>query len=102
MRGQHDASQLDAAQSGRAAGVGGATLLDELMTAPQMAAVLHMRVSTVEDYARRGLLPSVKLGRHRRFVRSDVEREILALAEPATRPRSLPALRSRDSRDYVR
>jgi len=35
-----------------------------------------MRVSTVEDYARRGLLPSVKLGRHRRFVRSQVERAI--------------------------
>ena len=31
-----------------------------------------MRKSTVEDYARRGLLPSLKLGRHRRFVRSDV------------------------------
>jgi excisionase family DNA binding protein len=32
-----------------------------------------MKRTTIEDYARRGLLPSLKLGRHRRFVRSDVE-----------------------------
>jgi excisionase family DNA binding protein len=46
--------------------------LGELMTAEQLAALLLVRKSTVEDYARRGLLPSLKLGRHRRFVRSDV------------------------------
>ena len=46
--------------------------LDDLMTAEQIAALLLMRRSTVEDYARRGLLPSIKLGRHRRFVRADV------------------------------
>lgn len=46
--------------------------LDELLTVDQLAALLSMRRSTIEDYARRGLLPSLKLGRHRRFVRSDV------------------------------
>jgi len=46
--------------------------VDELMTAEQLAALLRVRKSTVEDYARRGLLPSLKLGRHRRFIRSDV------------------------------
>jgi excisionase family DNA binding protein len=56
-----------------------ASLLDELMTAQQMASALQMRVSTIEAYARRGLLPSVKLGRHRRFVRSRVERAIALL-----------------------
>ena len=30
----------------------GPSLLDELMTAPEVAALLHMRLSTVEDYAR--------------------------------------------------
>ena len=45
---------------------------DELMTAQQLADLLKVRRSTIEDYARRGLLPSFKLGRHRRFVRSDV------------------------------
>jgi excisionase family DNA binding protein len=44
----------------------------ELLTAEQLADLLQMRRSTIEDYARRGLLPSLKLGRHRRFVRSDV------------------------------
>jgi excisionase family DNA binding protein len=38
-----------------------------------------MKRTTVEDYARRGLLPSLKLGRHRRFDRSDVESALVAL-----------------------
>lgn len=52
---------------------------DELMTAEQLAGLLQMRRSTVEDYARRGLLPSLKLGRHRRFIRSDVLNALDAL-----------------------
>lgn len=47
--------------------------LSELMTATQIAELLQMKRSTVDDYARRGVLPSIKLGRHRRFVKSDVE-----------------------------
>jgi excisionase family DNA binding protein len=46
--------------------------IDELLTTDQVAELLHMPRSTVEDYARRGVLPSIKLGRHRRFVLSDV------------------------------
>jgi excisionase family DNA binding protein len=57
------------------------SLLTELMTADQVAELLQMRRSTVEDYARRGLLPSLKLGRHRRFVRSDVEAALARLRE---------------------
>lgn len=57
------------------------SIIDELVTAREVAAALQMRVSTVEEYARRGLLPSVKLGRHRRFVRSQVDRAIAALTE---------------------
>lgn len=49
------------------------TTLDELMTADQVAALLLLPVSTVKDYARRGVLPSIKLGKHRRFVRSAVQ-----------------------------
>ncbi len=49
-----------------------ADVRDELMTAEQLARLLQMRRSTIEEYARRGLLRSFKLGRHRRFVRSDV------------------------------
>lgn len=47
-------------------------LLGEILTSEQVAQLLAMRRSTVEDYARRGVLPSIKLGRHRRYVRSDV------------------------------
>lgn len=47
--------------------------LDELLTAEEVAELLHFPSSTVSDYARRGVLPSIKLGRHRRFLRSDVE-----------------------------
>lgn len=49
------------------------SLLSELMTADQVAELLQMKRTTIEDYARRGLLPSIRLGRHRRFVRSDIE-----------------------------
>jgi excisionase family DNA binding protein len=55
------------------------SLLTELMTSQQVAELLQMCRSTVEDYARRGLLPSLKLGRHRRFVRSDVEAALARL-----------------------
>lgn len=54
--------------------------LDELMTADQVAALLLLPVSTVKDYARRGLLPSIKLGKHRRFVRAAVQTALDDLA----------------------
>jgi excisionase family DNA binding protein len=55
----------------------GSSLLDEVMTSQQLADILQMRLSTVEAYARRGVLPSVELGRHRRFIRSDVQRAVM-------------------------
>ncbi len=57
----------------------GATL-DELMTADQVAALLLLPPLTVKDYARRGVLPSIKLGKHRRFVRSAVQAALDDLA----------------------
>jgi excisionase family DNA binding protein len=51
------------------------------MTARDVAAVLQMKVSTIEDYARRGVLPSVKVGRHRRFIRSKLEQAVGALTD---------------------
>lgn len=65
---------------------GGGSVLSELLTARQIAEVLQMRVSTVEEYARRGVLPSIKLGRHRRFVRSQVERLVLDQLEVQATP----------------
>jgi excisionase family DNA binding protein len=49
-----------------------ADVRDELLTADQLASLLQLPRSTIEDYARRGLLPLLKLGRHRRFIRADV------------------------------
>jgi excisionase family DNA binding protein len=50
------------------------------MTAERVAAPLLLPVSTVKDYARRGVLPSIKLGKHWRFVRSQMEATIEGLA----------------------
>ncbi len=56
-------------------------LLGQLVTSAQLAERLHMKRSTVEDYARRAVLPSVKLGRHRRFIVSDVEATLRRLRD---------------------
>ena len=50
----------------------------ELMTAAEVAELLDVPVSTVREWGRNGTLPRVKLGRHVRFVRSQVEAAILA------------------------
>lgn len=59
----------------------GPSILNELMTAQEVAGLLQMRVSTIEAYARRGLLPSLKVGRHRRFLRFQVEQALRELVE---------------------
>lgn len=56
-----------------------------MMTSAEIAELLRMKRSTVEDDARRCLLPSIKLGRHRRFIRSDVEAALVELRRAATR-----------------
>jgi|SRR5581483_10925023 len=53
----------------------------DILDAVEVAEVLQLRRSTVEDYARRGVLPSIKLGRFRRFIRADVEAELARLRE---------------------
>ena len=57
------------------------SLLSELLTSRQVAELLQIKRTTIEDYARRGILPSLKLGRHRRFVRSDVEAALTQLRD---------------------
>lgn len=46
---------------------------DEVMTAPEVAELLHMPVSTVYYLARRGDIPARRLGRTWRFVRPRIE-----------------------------
>jgi excisionase family DNA binding protein len=43
------------------------------MTSREVANLLHAPVSTVEEWARRGLLPSVKIGRRRLYIRHRIE-----------------------------
>jgi excisionase family DNA binding protein len=47
---------------------------DEVMTASEVAALLHLPVSTVYYLARRGELPASRLGRAWRFLRPRIER----------------------------
>lgn len=43
-----------------------------IWTQREVADFLRLRPSTVADLARRGDLPSIRLGRHRRYLQSDV------------------------------
>jgi excisionase family DNA binding protein len=53
----------------------GNVALDEpLMTAADAAALLSVRTSWIYDAARTGELPCVRIGKHVRFLRSDLER----------------------------
>ena len=45
-----------------------------VLTPDEAAHALGLRRSTLDDYARRGLLPSLKVGRHRRFRRDELQR----------------------------
>ena len=56
-------------QSGRVA-----LTRDEVMTASEVAELLHLPVSTVYYLARRGELPASRLGRAWRFLRPRIER----------------------------
>jgi excisionase family DNA binding protein len=43
------------------------------MSAREVAILLHTPVSTIEDWARRGILPSVKIGKRRLYIRQHIE-----------------------------
>ena len=43
-----------------------------VMTKPEVARLLRLRPSTVAEMARRGDLPSVMLGRNRRYLQADI------------------------------
>jgi Helix-turn-helix domain len=58
---------------------------DDVMAARDVARLLHAPISTVEDWARRGILPSVKIGRRRLYIRQNIE---LLLTDPAGENRS--------------
>jgi len=49
----------------------------DVMTAAEVAALLRVPRSTVEDWARRGVIPSRKVGRRRLYIRSKIEQLLL-------------------------
>jgi excisionase family DNA binding protein len=49
----------------------------DVMTATEVAELLHVSKSTVEDWARRGIVPSKKVGRRRLYIRSKIEALLL-------------------------
>ena len=51
---------------------------EDILDREQVGELLGLRPSTVEDLRRRGDLPAIRLGRHRRFLRADVERFVVA------------------------
>lgn len=50
----------------------------DVMTAAEVAELLRIPRSTVEDWARRGVIPSKKVGRRRLYIRSKIEALLLA------------------------
>ena len=55
----------------------------DVMTAAEVGALLRVPRSTVEDWARRGTIPSRKIGRRRVYVRQHVEALLLDEAPTA-------------------
>jgi excisionase family DNA binding protein len=49
-----------------------------VLTVNQVAALFKLSPRTVSEYGARGVLPSVKIGRHRRFSRRQLEALIWA------------------------
>jgi len=45
---------------------------DDILTAEQVAVILQVRPCTVADWARRGIIPSYKIGKFRRYSKKDV------------------------------
>ena len=49
----------------------------DVLTASEVARLLHVPKSTVEDWARRGVIPSRKVGRRRLYLRQRIEALLL-------------------------
>ncbi len=56
---------------------------EPLRDARFVARLLGLPVKTVHQYARDGRLPSLQIGKHRRFLLADVEQAVAALRQSA-------------------
>jgi excisionase family DNA binding protein len=50
---------------------------EDVMTASEVATLMRVPKSTVEDWARRGAIPSRKVGRRRLYIRAKIEALLL-------------------------
>jgi excisionase family DNA binding protein len=57
--------------------MGDEVLREPLLDAENAASLLGIPRSSVYAYAKRGELPHVKIGRHLKFIRSDLERALI-------------------------
>ena len=64
--------QRNADQPGESAARGAVEPNPRLLTSAEAAEFLTLKESTLRDYSRRGIVPSVKIGRHLRFVEADL------------------------------
>ena len=70
----------------------------DVLTAAEVAVILRVPRSTVEDWARRGVVPSRKVGRRRLYIRSRIEAMLLAENSEEDLPSDIPwELRSKSS-----
>jgi len=53
--------------------------VQRVMTKEDVAACLGIRVSTVDTYARQGVIPSIQINKHRRYVAKDIDAYIDSL-----------------------
>jgi excisionase family DNA binding protein len=58
-------------------GLGRPLTAADVLTAGEVADLLRVPRSTVEDWARRGVIPSRKVGRRRRYLRPSIETLLL-------------------------
>jgi excisionase family DNA binding protein len=58
-------------------GLGRPLTAADVLTAREVADLLHVPRSTVEDWARRGVIPSRKVGRRRLYLRPSIETLLL-------------------------
>jgi excisionase family DNA binding protein len=61
---------------------------DDMLDAQEVAELLRMRLSTVFDFARRGILPGHKLGRRWIFLRDEIEASVREAPSRGTQPRT--------------
>ncbi len=55
----------------------------DVMTVAEVADLLRVPVSTVADWGRRGIVPSVKIGRRRLYIRPRIEATLLDETGPS-------------------